>query len=208
MLTAYYAASAFLIIFLTTAFLHLAMVRNLDRSAGQALADQVGLIRSLLQDHSLDEAKIVRVVGLGREPGGTSPFSFRVLASSGRTAAETPGMAEFLPAKNFPTPDGQLAAGETQVDGRAVRLLAAPAGDEGRWLVQGALDRRHDDVLIPNSQRNARLTLAVAFVRCAAAGYAIARRGVQPIRTITETAESISANRLDHRLETAGLPAS
>ncbi|HWL07435.1 MAG TPA: heavy metal sensor histidine kinase [Planctomicrobium sp.] len=211
-LTTYYAASAFLIVLLTTAFLHWSMVRNVDRGTNQVLADRVRLLQSMMQEHAFDVATIVRLVGNSPESHVPSQFFVRVMNSHGDVVSETPGMAELISPEVFPTPSEPKSpmVSDLETSHRTFRLLAANAGTKegfhGLWLIQAALDRSREQAIVRQSQRTARLTLAVAFVCCLGAGYGIARRGMRPLEKITETADSIRANSLDHRLETTGLP--
>jgi two-component system heavy metal sensor histidine kinase CusS len=69
------------------------------------------------------------------------------------------------------------------------------------------MDRRLEKELQTAYRKNLFLVLAPALLLCAAVGYQIARRGIRPIHTITETARRIRPTNLSERITPDGLPA-
>ena len=69
------------------------------------------------------------------------------------------------------------------------------------------MDRSHEDELLSDYRWNLWMVLGVALVACAVVGYRIARRGIQPIHEITQTARRIRPANLGERIAAASLPA-
>jgi two-component system heavy metal sensor histidine kinase CusS len=215
-LTAWYAGTAFLLILAATGFLYWALVSNLDREDDQFLADKIHFLRMLLRDRPQDAAALKQEAEWEWAASQYAQFYVRILDERGRPIIESPGMSEELPAGVFPTP----RAGETELDpgkeiesptGKSFRVLAARAAEEPSAsptrIIQVALDRTYEEDLLARYRRNMVLVLGLALVVCALAGYRIARRGLQPVAEIAETARRIRATTLDERLEVRGLPA-
>jgi two-component system heavy metal sensor histidine kinase CusS len=80
----------------------------------------------------------------------------------------------------------------------------SPDGDPS--VVQVGTDRSHEFELLASYRRYLFSVLAAALVLCSVIGHQIARRGILPIRDITDTARRIRAANLTERLTAEGLP--
>src|SRR5581483_2416111 len=89
--------------------------------------------------------------------------------------------------------------------------LAAQAGvDQGPddpYVIQVALDRTHATNLLASYRQRLWVLLGVTFILCVIGGYQIARRGLQPVAVMTDTAQRIRSSTLHERLAVTGLPA-
>src|SRR4051794_8543169 len=97
-LTAWYTASAFALVLGATGSLYWALNSSLDRENDLVLADQVHVLRVLLQERPGDAEALRQEVEL--EPSGRlhSQLYIRVLGG-GQPTLETPGMGAALPAE-------------------------------------------------------------------------------------------------------------
>jgi len=212
-LTAYYAASAFLVVLLTTALLHWSIVRNMDMSDDRMLADRATLVRAMIERHAMDVPSMVRMVGESNRGDRTPQLYVRVLDSRRRVVAESSGMGEAIPPGRFPPGgDGPSAGVDAEITpGRPFRMMSdvagLPSGHHGIWRIQVALDRGQEKRLLEHYRRNARFILGGAFILCVATGYYVARRGIRPIHDVTRAASLVRASNLDRRIESATLPA-
>jgi two-component system heavy metal sensor histidine kinase CusS len=202
-LTAWYTGSAFVLTLSAIGFLYWALVSTLEREDDQFLTDKARVIAGVLRDAPGDDRELQHE--MEREAGSwpTGQLYLRVRLN-GRTAAETPGMTERLPPEHFPA------------DGRAVELKSgsgqsfravAMATDGGRpGVVQVAMDRTAEEELLFRYRWFAGVTVAVSLVSCGVLGYTLARRGLRPLREITEAAGRVRSSTLHQRLDTAALP--
>src|SRR5262249_19727964 len=104
-LTAWYAATAFLVVLVATGFLYRALASNLESEDEQYLADKVRGLRVALRlsPHNLS-ALAEEARWAARQPVS---LSLRVLDADGATLLETPGLSERLPPGRFPPPVGE-----------------------------------------------------------------------------------------------------
>jgi len=124
--------------------------------------------------------------------------------------AETPGMGQKLPREVFPSATTLESGSQIHQAKESFRLMTAPAvlgkGPEVRVL-QVALDRREEDKLLSQFRRRILPLLAVALGVSALAGYQIARRGLRPIKAISDAAGRIRSTTLHERLPAGAFPA-
>jgi two-component system heavy metal sensor histidine kinase CusS len=214
-LTAWYGGSAFSLIAVTTAFLYWALISNLDREDDEFLADKVNILRVLLRDRLEDSRMLKEEVEWEPTARQYGQVYVRILDRTRRTVLETPGMRASLPVEAFPnTADGTTESARgidwTSATGASFRLIAARITGQGATTgsteIQVALDRTREEELLARYRRYLWLALGLSLVLCMIAGYQIARRGLRPLRKITEAAGRIRSTTLHERMETAGLP--
>lgn len=211
-LTIWYAISAFSLIAVATGVLYWVLIRNLDRADDRLLADKARVIGAMLLNRPKDESAIRQEVEEAWKARQDTQVYVRVLDDRGYVTAETPGMREVLPVNAFPAPVADAGEGrDLQTDDdRTFRVLAVQAiRDNPRAapsLVQVGTDRSHEFELLASYRRYLFSVLAVALVLCSVIGHQIARRGIQPVRDITDTARRIRAANLSERLTAEGLP--
>ena len=200
-LTAWYAASAFALVLVATGYLYAVLVRNLEREDDEWLAARAASVlhRAVARPDDLAALQLEAESGAGRV---AEPVLVRVRTPAG--TVETAGMAGLLPPEAFPPPGG--ARDYRTSAGRLFRLRAEQSPD-GSVVVEAALDREEDEELLADYRAHLGVVLALALVASALGGYRLARRGVHPIETVTETARRTGPAHLGERLETAGLPA-
>src|ERR1051326_2253411 len=129
-LTAWYTASAFVLVLLGTGFLYWVLVSNLDREDDAYLADKVRILRGLLRDKADDINALRQEVEWEWATSQHPQFSMRILDEHGHTLLESPNMHDELPADRFPHA-GPVDVGldnAAEIDspsGRSYRLVAA-----------------------------------------------------------------------------------
>lgn len=213
-MTAWYAGSALILILAATGFLYWVLATSFDAEDRRTLANTVTDLRLVL-----------RASGELHLPDGdaSSHQTFRqpqeiwvrVVDAEGKTLLESPGMDRELPASAFPAPalierggdiNGEVALGS----GRLFQILSARASTDaarpdGRVL-QVAMDRTGEELLLVHYRERLWLVLVVAVVLCSGTGYAIARRGMRPIERVTATARKVRSSTLHERIDTTDLP--
>ncbi len=209
-LTAWYAGSSFVLILAAVGSLYLGLSRSLDREDDDQLADQVRVLRDTLAARPGDLEAVRREAGEEFQSRQRTRVYVRLLDADGRVLVETPGYGGLLPPADCPTPADAPDRGTAGrfTDGRPVRLMAVRVvvGPTG-YVVQTAIDRTPEAELLAEYRRNLWAVLGAALVCCGGVGYQIARRGLRPVRRVTDTARRIDPAHLGERIDPAGLPA-
>jgi two-component system heavy metal sensor histidine kinase CusS len=211
-LTAWYAGSAFALILAATGFLYWASVTNLDREDDQLLGDRVRELKAVLVKRPGDIAAIRQELEEEWE-AHERRVHMRMIDEGGRVLAETPGMNNLLPPPSFPGPAAEPGQGADMdsTTGGLYRVLAVHAADgsphRSPYIIQVAMDRSLEIDLHAAYRKNLFFVLGPALLLCAIVGYQIARRGIRPIHTITQTARRIDPTNLGERISPDGLPA-
>jgi two-component system heavy metal sensor histidine kinase CusS len=216
-LTAWYAASAFTLVLVSTGLLYWGLVTKMNREDDEELADKVRVLRAVLRDRPDDLTALRQQAEWGWAARQYGQVHVRILDDRGQLLLQTPGMGEELPPEVFPAPFGSQAEPAPRgVDlrsagGRPFRVLATRAdlGVAGRpaRVVQVALDRSPEEELLAEYRRGLWLVLGLALVGSTLGGYRIARRGLRPVQEVAAMARRIRPTTLGERLVTAGLPA-
>lgn len=214
-MAAWYAGSAFLLILTSTGFLYWALATNLDQEDRRTLGNTVADLRLLLRaspDLRLPETDAPGARHTFRQP---REILVRIVDAKGSTLIETPSMSQQLPASVFPSssevaPGAEISSEVVSGSGRLFQTLSATVASDtasaDRRVMQVAMDRADEDVLLVHYRERMWLALAASVVLCAVAGYAIARIGLRPIKRIVGTARRIRSATLHERIDSAGLP--
>jgi two-component system heavy metal sensor histidine kinase CusS len=168
---------------------------NLNQEDDQFLLERVARVRDVLAASRLDPAALSSEVESVSGSNRLLPIFVRVFDDAGKVVAESAGMGTF--------PSTATGIGEEveSADGRSYRVLASRSGG---FVIQAALDRTREELMIASYIGNVWLVLAVAVILCALGGHRIARRCTAPIREIIENFGKIGAATLDRRIETSG----
>src|SRR5262245_407315 len=214
-LTAWYAGSAFVLILAAICFLYWALVTTLEREDDHFLADKARVLLAIVREAPDDTRELKQEIDRESLPRPAGQLYLRILDASGKTIAETTGMSERLPPDRFPLAASADKADERVAEinlakGQSFRVLtmqavAEPNGNRGR-IIQVAMDRTGEEELLASYRWYAGLTLTIALVSCAVAGYALARRGLRPLRDISKTVGKIGSSTLHERLDAAAFP--
>src|SRR5215831_15408709 len=143
--------------------------------------------------------------------GQHTPYWIRILDSQGRAVAETPQMDRLIPAHIFPSAREPVEAIRTRKDHRSAGKLFSlvsfteHSGGEA-YTLQLAQDRSSDEQV----ERNfALLFIAVLFggvLASALIAIIVTRRGLQPLREMTESLARIGPDQLKQRIGSSGWP--
>src|SRR5215468_1485787 len=143
--------------------------------------------------------------------GQHTPYWIRILDSQGRAIAETPEMDRLIPTQIFPVAREPAEAIRTRKDYRSAGKLFSlvsfheqSGGDT--YTLQLAQDRSSDEQV----ERNfALLFIAVLFggvVASALIAIVVTRRGLRPLREMTESLGRIGPDQLKERIGSTGWP--
>jgi two-component system heavy metal sensor histidine kinase CusS len=213
-LTAWYTGSAFILILAAVIFLYWALVSTLEREDDQFLADRARVLLEIVRETPDNERELKQEIDRESVPQPTGQLFLRALDVQGRPVAETAGMAERLPPERFPPASEPEFAADRATEltvpaGQSYRVVAirVPEPAKGRVsAIQIAMDRTVEEQLLARYRWFAAGTLAISLLVCAAAGYALARRGLRPLRDITQMAQRVRSSTLNERLDRTALP--
>ncbi len=213
-LTVLYTAAVFVMLVLAMLFLFWSLKTNLEREDHESLRDEIAVLRLILGEQPESRIRLEQEVNWEQSLGRSGQFYKRVLGQDGALILETARMSALLPPGVFPDPPAGLKRSPAhrylrQGNGKVYLLMAARArvGRGPRTVVlQAALDVSREEAFIANYREKLLLVLACGIVLSAAAGYAVARRGLRPLRRITGMAERITVSRLHAHIEPARWP--
>ncbi len=196
-LTAWYAASAFLLLLVGTGILYWQLETESDTEDDQYLAEKVSTLRTLLAKNDFRTVEW-EVHGESSAWPGVALLS-RVLDEGGRIVAETDGMSAELPPASFPP-------GSIDFRGARGRMFRVASERVPGYTVQVALEVTYEANLLAAFRRRLWTVLGAGLIVAALIGYGIARRGIRPVEEIARTARGIRPTTLNERVGTAGLP--
>ena len=172
------------------------------------LADKVFALSSDLRENG---PKILGVEVTTRRAGQHTPYWIRILDSQGRAIGETSEMDRLIPAQIFPAAREPVEAIRTRKDYRSAgKLFSLVSFNEQfageTYTLQLAQDRSSDEQV----ERNfALLFVAVLFggvVASALIAIVVTRRGLRPLREMTESLARVGPDQLKQRIGSIGWP--
>ncbi|MFC4312561.1 heavy metal sensor histidine kinase [Steroidobacter flavus] len=208
-ITALITVSGFGILLAGGLFLYWTLARSLDDETARFLADKVFVLRAIIHDRPHDMAAFDEETRLEGAARRFSRYYVRVLDEQRQLIVETPDMSKLIEPAAF---SSEVAAPEEmreiKVGNRTLALMTtrAPTTDGKSWQVQFALDVSNKEALLERYRRNLLIVLLAGLATSALAGYAIARRGLAPLDSITRAAGAISARNLDRRVSSQAWP--
>src|SRR5215217_552126 len=200
-------------------------------AAGVLLACGLGLVYSIVAHHAFAEDNAVladKIFALSADlrengpevfgeevtahrAGQHTPYWIRILDSQGRAIAETPEMDRLISTQTFPLPREPVEAIRSRKDyrsgGKFFSLVSfnEHSGSES-YTVQLAQDRSSDEQVEKNF---ALLFVAVLLGGVAAAALIaiiVTRRGLRPLRKMTDALGRIGPDQLKERIGSTGWP--
>lgn len=214
-LTLLYAGSSVLMLVLATTYLYWSLVENLTREDNAFLANEIQECRRLLNQNTNNEDLLAYEIHIEPAASKFIKYYVRLLDDRGRILLETPRMADVVAVSSFPAAiatteipmrgtfwksgagDWYLlmsARAEVNIEGRAPRTLHV------------ALDVSMDEALIASYRRTLLVVVALGILFSCAAGFFVARKGLQPLKEITKATDSISASQLHERIAAKAWP--
>lgn len=172
------------------------------------LADKIFVLSADLRENGAD---ILGEELTTHRVGQHTPYWIRILDSQGRATAETPEMDRLIPTNIFPVAREPAQAIRTRKDyrtaGQLFSLVSFTENSGGdTYTVQVAQDRSSDEQV----ERNfALLFIAVLFGGILAStliAIIVTRRGLRPLRKMTESLRRIGPDQLKERIGSDGWP--
>lgn len=200
-------------------------------AAASLLACGLGLVYSIVAHHAFSEDNTVladKVFALSADlrengpevfgeevtahrAGQHTPYWIRILDSQGRAIAETPEMDRLIPAQIFPAPQGPAEAIRTRRDHRNAGKLFSLVSFNGHsgnetYRLQLAQDRSSDEQVERNFALLFIAVLLGGVVASALIAIIVTRRGLTPLRKMTESLGRIGPDQLKERIGSNAWP--
>ena len=143
--------------------------------------------------------------------GAHTPYWIRILDAQGRTLAETPEMGRLIPIEIFPVAREPAEAIRTRKDyritGKLFSLVAFNEHSGGEaYTLQVAQDRSSDEQVERNFALLFIAVLLGGVVASALIAIIVTRRGLRPLREMTESLGRIGPDQLKDRIGSTGWP--
>jgi two-component system heavy metal sensor histidine kinase CusS len=135
----------------------------------------------------------------------------RVVDSTGRAVAESPGMNGLLPSSIFPRAESSSPSVRSpknyRTGGRLFSLVATLKEAGGQpYTIQVAQDRSTDDYFTREFGALLAVVLAFGVLASAAIAIAVTKRGLRPLAEMTRSLKRIGPTHLHERVPPAGWP--
>jgi two-component system, OmpR family, heavy metal sensor histidine kinase CusS len=184
------------------------VVRNAFAEDNAVLADKVSAVSAALRENG---PSALAAELTARNTGEHTAYWIRMLDPQGRTYAQTPGMDRLLPPEIFPPAQKSAATigglKDYRTESKLFTLVALNEEFGSQpYTLQLAQDRSSDEQV----ERNfALLFIAVLFggvVASALIAIIVTRRGLRPLREMTESLAQIGPEQLKQRIGSTGWP--
>jgi two-component system, OmpR family, heavy metal sensor histidine kinase CusS len=143
--------------------------------------------------------------------GEHTPYWIRIIDSNGRVVAETPGMDRLIPTQVFPPAQEPALALRTRKDYQSgeklFSLVACSEKSNGHaYTVQVAQDRSSDEQVEKNFALLFIAVLAGGVLASTLIAIIVTRRGLQPLRELTQSFGRIGPDHLKEHIGSVGWP--
>ena len=188
--------------------LYLIVVRHAFEEDNVFLADKISALRADLRKTGGAEALPEELKLAHSDKSAT--YWIRVLDSTGRVLAETPGMNEVLPSHIFPPMRSDGAIGtpkDFRTRGRLFSLVATSEAASGRsYLIQVGQDRSADEQFTLEFGALLGVVLLVSIFLAAMIAATVTKRGLRPLAEMTRSFKRVGPTHLDERVPPTGWP--
>jgi two-component system heavy metal sensor histidine kinase CusS len=209
-LSAWYAASAFLLLLVATGFLYWTLTKGFDREDDQYLTEKINVLRTLLGDRKGNARTIEWEVQGEAFTRPSAAVLSRVVSGEGAVVLETSGMSRELPPAVFPAQKEPGSGVEIQSGGKTFRVMSAYVASNSpqteTYHVQVAVDLTHEKNLLASYRKQLWLVLGLGLLVCVFVGYRIGQHGIRPVQEIGATMQHIGGTTLNRRVDAAQLP--
>jgi two-component system, OmpR family, heavy metal sensor histidine kinase CusS len=194
------------------------VIRHAFAEDKAVLADKVAALRADLQENGA--TRFAEELN-GRKAGEHTAYWTRVLDPQGRTYAETPGMDRSLPPEIFPPPPAfAKASADTQKSasiigspkdyrkGSKLFSLVTLSEESGSqpYTLQVAQDRSSDELVERNFAVLFIMVLCGSVLASAFIAVIVTKRGLRPLREMTQSVARIGPTHLKERVTPAEWP--
>lgn len=210
-LTLFYSSSLFILITLISFFLYWMMTNILYDAARQFIADEISIIRNILEDKPNNIRALKQEVNDIPNSLQSSAYHYyiRVLDANG-IIAETPQMNNISVAKKFLNNTTNILSIKANHawqshQGDQHYLLAQSVikstKENKAWLIHIALNVSAQQIIINEYRNILFLIVSGGALLSIALGYLISRKGMRHLHDLTQTTKKMTTNILQQRID-------
>ncbi|MDY0331579.1 MAG: heavy metal sensor histidine kinase [Thiomonas sp.] len=211
-----FALTLALILLAASSWVYWGLSARMMQEDRESVLRKLDTVAALLQIHPVQSDEVRQEAYLKLPPDAPRDLFVRLRSASGAVLLQTPGFNPDLTAADFEPPDARGSPQLHKVHLRhdlhyltamlplTARATAAAAPEAMRLDV--ALNRTAESRILADYRVRLAVVLLAAIITAAAAGYAIAWRGLRPLRHMADAARDIGAQDLHRRLDTRLLP--
>jgi two-component system heavy metal sensor histidine kinase CusS len=184
------------------------VVRHAFAEDNAVLADKVFALSADLRENG---PELFAEEVTAHRAGQHTPYWIRILDAQGRTLAETPGMDRLIPTQIFPVTREPVEAIRNRKDYRTAAKLFSlvtfnehPGGEA--YTLQLAQDRSSDEQVEKDFALLFITVLLGGGVASTLIAIIVTRRGLRPLREMTESLSRIGPDQLKERIGSTGWP--
>lgn len=214
-LTLFLTLSFFGLFSLFTLLLYVDLVVNIEREQISFIDDEIVGFQSILSVYHNDPRFLRDEILLEGSRKKNPRYFVRIQDHQGKLLVEFPSMEKNFPPARFPLPSELSAtptAGVKLKDGRGKSFLLKTVWiDDGsqekrRYKVQMAFDVTYQETVLTNYRRLMAFSIVLGIFASAFICIVVIRRGMRPLKEITEATQRISASRLHERVAASRWP--
>ncbi len=207
-LTVLSTLSSFFILLLSTSFLYWTLKDNLEKKSVRFLVGEIFEIQSTLTENLFDWPTIQKEIKGEESPVYRSTQSYsRILDKKRRILVENTGMG-LIPPNAFPEPkdiDSSDKGKKWQSsNGHTFLLMSTWAASKNlkddKYILQLATDISPDEMIISNYKGRILLVILIGIIFSIGINIAVAKKGMRPLRDITDKVRQITASQLHERI--------
>jgi len=204
-LTWFYGLSTVILLVVILGLLYQVLAESLVKENYTQIHQKFNIIDNIILNSAHDFRELEEEVVYE----GTGEVKVRIIDGHNHVVIVSPDLDKRLPYRVFPNPNAKnITIIKTKVNHKSY-LLASKSLllDSGElWTVQVAADIESDELFNYRFLQNLIVSVFFGSITAMLLGYLITRRGLNPLKEITQAIERISVTKLDGRLDTHQWP--
>lgn len=207
--------SSFLILLLSISFLYWTLKDNLEKKSASFLNGELSEMQLVLSGKTYDWATIEKEIE-GDEIMGEkfTKVCSRILDEKHRVLIETTGMDKRIPFSVFPEPvnidpSGRGKKWQSKI-GQSFLLMSAWAEPKSlkknKYILQMAVDISQDEIILDDYRNKILLVLLLGIILLVGINIAVIKRGIRPVKDLTDKIHQITASQLHERIHAEDWP--
>lgn len=208
-LTCWYALLSVVLIASSGSIMYWMLADRLRQEDDRLISSRIAELRAILMVHSSNSATFLE--DIQREAALLPGTYVRVLDSKAAIVAQTPNAGMIFGFHRDPGANPRVQPDEHgedlgSDDGKIYRFMEAHFSSGSGFIVQVAMDRSREEVLLAAYRHTLWLAVSAVLVIAVAAGYLIARREMRPVSELASIVAELSAAMLHRRVGDAAWP--
>lgn len=215
-----YGLTTFCILFLASSLLYWSVHDHLQKEHQSLLTSKINAIKNYFTSSVAFSEKLNQMIDVEHHhslmphssaihPATPHHVFVRISNEQGELLIQSPVLHSLPSDLNFPrltSDEQQLVINKVTLKNKASYLLGSTwathnsNGHQYRFLIQAMLELAEDDLLLSEYQNTFIGVLLLGVIASAVTGFWVTRRGLKPLRNITEVIQKINAQQLNEQV--------